>query len=70
MVRGRVYAAGSRPTVTVMVEPELLKQIEDFRFRHRLETKTDAMKFLWALGLEVDRPPTDEERARLNLRGG
>jgi len=69
MARERTYDE-VRPTVTVVVERELLKQIEDFRFRHRLETKTDAMKYLWALGLEVDRPPTDEDRVRLHLRGG
>lgn len=44
--------ATSRPRYTVSVDNELFEQIEDFRFSHRYQTRSDATAELIRLGLE------------------
>ncbi len=39
------------PTMTIVVSPELLEQIQDFRFVERIESKSEAMRKLVELGL-------------------
>jgi metal-responsive CopG/Arc/MetJ family transcriptional regulator len=38
--------------VNMLYEKGLLKRLDDFRFKHRFESRTDAIKWLleWALG--------------------
>jgi hypothetical protein len=40
-----------RQMVNMLYDPALLKRIDDFRFKHRFDTRTDAIRWLltWAL---------------------
>ncbi len=44
--------ATNRPRYTVSVDDELFKQIEDFRFEQRFNTRSEATVELIRLGLE------------------
>jgi hypothetical protein len=41
-----------KPFLSFVIEPEFLKRIDDFRFKHRFESRAAAIKWLldWALG--------------------
>lgn len=45
--------ATDKPRYTVSVDNELFKQIEDFRFEHRYQTRSEATVELIRLGLET-----------------
>ena len=45
--------ATDRPRYTVSVDPELFQQIEDYRFSHRFQTRSEATVELIRLGLSV-----------------
>ncbi len=45
--------ATERPRYTVSVDSELFKRIEDFRFEHRFQTRSEATVELIRLGLEA-----------------
>ena len=45
--------ATNKPRYTVSVDEELFKQIEDFRFEHRFQTRSEATVALIRLGLEA-----------------
>jgi hypothetical protein len=40
-----------KPFLSFVIEPELLKRIDDFRFKHRFESRAAATRWLldWAL---------------------
>ncbi len=44
--------ATDKPRYTVSVNKELFQQIEDFRFEHRFQTRSEATVELIKLGLE------------------
>ncbi len=44
--------ATDKPRYTVSVDAELFKKIEDFRFEHRYQTRSEATVELIRLGLE------------------
>ncbi len=44
--------ATDRPRYTVSVDNELFQQIENFRFEHRFQTRSEATVELIRLGLE------------------
>lgn len=44
--------ATDRPRYTVSVDNDLFQQIEDFRFEHRFQTRSEATVELIRLGLE------------------
>lgn len=44
--------ATDKPRYTVSVDIELFQQIEDFRFEHRFQTRSEATVELIKLGLE------------------
>ena len=44
--------ATDKPRYTVSVDKELFQQIEDFRFEHRYQTRSEATVELIRLGLE------------------
>lgn len=44
--------ATDKPRYTVSVDKELFQQIEDFRFEHRFQTRSEATVELIKLGLE------------------
>lgn len=45
--------ATDKPRYTVSVDNELFQQIEDFRFEHRFQTRSEATVELIRLGLET-----------------
>lgn len=45
--------ATEKPRYTVSVDKEMLQQIEDFRFEHRYQTRSEATVELIRLGLEA-----------------
>lgn len=45
--------ATDRPRYTVSVDNDLFRQIEDFRFEHRFQTRSEATVELIRLGLEA-----------------
>lgn len=51
--------ATDRPRYTVSVDAKMFQQIEDFRFEHRFQTRSEATVELIRLGLEA----LEKERA-------
>ena len=51
--------ATDRPRYTVSVDAKMFRQIEDFRFEHRFQTRSEATVELIRLGLEA----LEKERA-------
>ncbi len=49
----RFNMATNKPRYTVSVDTELFEQIEDFRFEHRYQTRSEATVELIRLGLEA-----------------
>ncbi|MGN0483941.1 MAG: ribbon-helix-helix domain-containing protein [Lachnospiraceae bacterium] len=45
--------ATDKPRYTVSVDPELFQKIEDFRFEHRFQTRSEATVELIRLGLDA-----------------
>jgi len=45
--------ATTKPRYTVSVDEELFQRIEDFRFEHRFQTRSEATVELIRLGLEA-----------------
>ncbi len=43
--------ASDKPFLSFVIEPELLKRLDDFRFKNRFESRAAAIKWLlsWAL---------------------
>jgi hypothetical protein len=43
--------SSDKPFLSFLVEPELLKKLDDFRFKNRFESRAAAIKWLldWAL---------------------
>ena len=55
--------ATDRPRYTVSVYPELFQQIEDYRFSHRFQTRSEATVELIRLGLsalEKEKPQPED----------
>ena len=55
--------ATDRPRYTVSVDPALFQQIEDYRFSHRFQTRSEATVELIRLGLaslEKNAAPKDD----------
>jgi len=45
--------ATNKPRFTITLDEELYKEVEDYRFANRFETKSDAMASLVKIGLEA-----------------
>lgn len=56
--------ATDRPRYTVSVDEELFKRIEDFRFEHRYNTRSEATVELIRLGLEALKQQEAENKKR------
>lgn len=54
--------ATDKPRYTVSVDNELFQQIEDFRFEHRFQTRSEATVELIRLGLEQLKKEQDEQK--------
>lgn len=53
-----------KPLVNVLMEPELLARVDDFRFTHRFKSRAAAIKYLldWALVRSPEPTLGDHER--------
>jgi hypothetical protein len=51
----------TKPYLNFIVEPEFLKRLDDFRFKHRFPTRAQAIKWLleWVLKQKPE-PPKGE----------
>lgn len=54
--------ATNKARYTVSVDSELFKKIEDFRFDHRFQTRSEATAELIRLGLETLNNGQDEQK--------
>lgn len=54
--------ATKRPRYMISVDPEMFNAIEDFRFEHRFQTRSEATAELIRLGLESLQKEMDEEK--------
>ncbi len=48
-------AQSKKPYLTLVIEEDLLKRIEDFRFKNRFQSRAAAMK--WLMGWALDQKP-------------
>jgi len=51
--------ASDKPYLNFVVEPQLLKRVDDFRFKNRFPTRAAAIK--WLLSWALDQKPTPEK---------
>lgn len=59
--------ATDKPRYTVSVDDELFKKIEDFRFEHRFQTRSEATVELIRLGLEqLEKEQAQQKKAQKN----
>ena len=58
--------ATEKPRYTVSVDSELFQKIEDFRFEHRFQTRSEATVELIRLGLEA----LQKDQAKKNAASG
>lgn len=54
--------ATDKPRYTVSVTPEMFEAIEDFRFKNRYQTRSEATAELIRLGLEQLKKEQDEQK--------
>jgi hypothetical protein len=54
--------ASDKPYLNFVIEPELLKRLDDFRFRHRFATRAAAIKWLLDWALKQKPAPETKER--------
>lgn len=57
-----IFMATNKARYTVSVDSELFKKIEDFRFDHRFQTRSEATAELIRLGLETLNNGQDEQK--------
>jgi hypothetical protein len=55
--------ASDKPYLNFVIEPELLKRLDDFRFRHRFPTRAGAIK--WLIDWALKQKPLPETKAKL-----
>lgn len=60
--------ATNRPRYTVSVDDELFQRIEDFRYEHRYQTRSQATVELIRLGLEALKKEQTEKNDASGLR--
>jgi hypothetical protein len=48
--------ASDKPLLNFVIEPDLLKRLDDFRFKNRFGTRAAAIK--WLLAWALDQKPT------------
>ena len=56
------YVGSDKPLLNFVIEPDLLKRIDDWRFKHRFATRAAAIKWLLAWALD-QKPAPPKERA-------
>jgi hypothetical protein len=48
-----------KPLLNFVIEPDLLKRVDDFRYKNRFPTRAAAIK--WLLGWALDQKPKVEQ---------
>ncbi len=48
--------ATDKPLLNFVIDPELLKRVDDFRFKNRFDSRAAAIK--WLLAWALDQKPT------------
>jgi len=59
-----VMPADKKPLVNVLMEPDLLARVDDFRYSRRFKSRAAAIKYLMDWALNRSPEPTAEEIAR------
>ena len=62
-----------KPFLSFLVDPDLLKRLDDFRFKHRFESRAAAIKWLLAWALDQKPAPAKGPVAltrRMRVSGG
>ncbi len=49
-----------KPFLSFLVEPDLLKKLDDFRFKHRFDSRAAAIKWLLDAALKAKLAPKEE----------
>jgi len=47
-----ISMGSEKPFLSFVIEPDLLKRIDDFRFKNRFDSRAAAIKWLLAWGLD------------------
>jgi hypothetical protein len=55
-----VVVPSDKPLLNFVIDPALLKRVDDFRFRQRFASRAEAIK--WLLAWALDQKPTPRER--------
>ena len=53
-----------KPFLSFVIDPELLQRIDDFRFRHRFESRASAIKWLLERALDEQEKRAEKEKGR------
>jgi metal-responsive CopG/Arc/MetJ family transcriptional regulator len=51
--------AGCMPNLNILIGDDLLKRIDDFRFKHRFQSRTEAIRWLIEAALKAKLAPKD-----------
>lgn len=54
-------AQSQKPFITFVIDEDLLKRVDDFRFKYRFQSRAAAMKWLIAFALDQKPKPTSED---------
>jgi hypothetical protein len=50
-----------KPLLNFVIEPELLKRLDDYRFKHRFDSRAAAIKWLLDAALKAKLAPKETE---------
>jgi hypothetical protein len=64
LASGVAMPADKKPLVNVLMEPELLARVDDFRYSRRFKSRAAAIKYLMDWALTRNPQPSPEEVAR------
>jgi hypothetical protein len=53
--------ASDKPFLSFLIEPALLKRVDDFRYKHRFPTRAAAIKWLLSAALDAKLAPPKGE---------
>lgn len=54
------FMATDKPLLNFVIDPELLKKVDDFRYKHRFPTRAAAIKWLLEAALKAGLRPEKE----------
>jgi hypothetical protein len=52
--------SSDKPLLNFVIEPELLKRLDDYRFKHRFDSRAAAIKWLLDAALKAKLAPKEE----------